>query len=72
MSAVTIGSNVAIGSGAKIIRPVSIGNGAQIGANAVVLSDVPANASAVGIPAKVIVKAAVTRCIAKTYSDRVA
>lgn len=51
---VKIGGNVDIGSGAKIVRPVTIGNGAKIGANAVVLSDVPAGATAVGIPARII------------------
>lgn len=51
---VKIGGHVDIGAGAKIIRPVSIGDHAKIGANAVVLCDVPAGATAVGIPAKVI------------------
>lgn len=54
VAGVTIGGHVDIGSGAKIIRPVSIGDAAQIGANAVVLHDIPAYATAVGIPAKVI------------------
>lgn len=54
VSGAIIGGHVDIGSGAKIIRPVSIGHSAKIGANAVVLCDVPAHASAVGIPAKVI------------------
>ena len=72
VSGVIIGGNVAIGSGAKLIRPVSIGNDAQIGANAVVLRDIPAHASAVGIPAKVIVKPVAANCIAKTHSDKVA
>ena len=49
---VKIGGHVDIGAGAKIIRPVSIGDHAKIGANAVVLGDVPAGATAVGIPAK--------------------
>ncbi len=51
---VKIGGHVDIGAGAKIIRPVSIGDHAKIGANAVVLCDVPAGATAVGIPAKII------------------
>jgi serine O-acetyltransferase len=50
----TIGRNVRIGTGAKIIGPVSVGAGASIGANAVVLDDVPAHRSAVGIPARVL------------------
>jgi serine O-acetyltransferase len=49
-----IGANVEIGAGAKILGPVSIGDGAKIGANAVVLCDVPAYATAVGIPARII------------------
>jgi len=48
-----IGDDVLIGSGAKILGPVRIGNGARIGANAVVLQDVPAGATAVGIPARI-------------------
>ncbi|MBY0456624.1 MAG: hypothetical protein K2V38_04750, partial [Gemmataceae bacterium] len=50
----TLGDGVFIGAGAKIIGPVSIGDGAKIGANAVVLTDIPARATAVGIPAKVV------------------
>ncbi len=49
-----IGRNVNIGTGAKIIGPVTIGNGAAIGANAVVLQDVPARATAIVVPAKII------------------
>lgn len=40
-------------AGAKVLGEVTIGDGAVIGANAVVLSDVPANALAVGVPAKI-------------------
>lgn len=50
----TIGRNVFIGTGAKVLGPITIGDNARIGANAVVLSDVPANSTAVGIPARVI------------------
>lgn len=50
----TIGSHVLIGCGAKLIGPITIGDGARIGANAVVLNDVPAGATAVGIPASVV------------------
>jgi serine O-acetyltransferase len=49
-----IGGHVDIGAGAKILGAVSIGHHAKIGANAVVLSDVPEGATAVGVPAKVI------------------
>lgn len=49
-----IGGHVDIGAGAKIIRSVSIGDHAKIGANAVVVCDVPSGATAVGIPARII------------------
>ena len=51
-----IGNNVTIYAGAVIIGPVHIGDCAVIGANAVVLQDVPKNSVAVGVPAKVITK----------------
>ena len=47
----TVGNNVIIGYGAKILGPISIGDGAKIGANSVVLKDVPKGKTAVGIPA---------------------
>jgi serine O-acetyltransferase len=50
----TIGNNVLIGSGAKVLGPVVVGDGSKIGANAVVIQDVPCNSTAVGIPAKII------------------
>ena len=49
----TIERDVSIGTGAKIIGPVRIGEGATIGANAVVVDDVPAGATVVGVPARV-------------------
>ncbi|MCL3860309.1 serine O-acetyltransferase EpsC [Actinotalea sp. K2] len=49
----TLGDHVVVGAGAKILGPVWVGDGAQIGANAVVVKDVPAGAVAVGIPAVV-------------------
>jgi serine O-acetyltransferase len=49
-----LGAHVDIGAGAKILGGVRIGTDAKIGANAVVLSDVPEGATAVGIPARVI------------------
>jgi serine O-acetyltransferase len=49
-----IGARVNVGAGAKILGAVSIGDDAQIGANAVVVSDVPAGAVVVGIPARVV------------------
>ena len=47
----TIGDGVTIGAGARILGPVTVGRGAVIGANAVVLTDVPAYATAIGVPA---------------------
>jgi serine O-acetyltransferase len=52
-SAPVIGDNVDIGAGAKLLGPIRIGNNVVIGANAVVLSDVPDNSIAVGVPAQV-------------------
>jgi serine O-acetyltransferase len=49
-----IEDDVQIGVGAKVLGPVRVGRGAVIGANAVVLHDVPAEAVVVGIPARVI------------------
>ncbi len=49
-----LGSRVNVGAGAKILGNIAVGDGAQIGANSVVLIDVPANTLAVGIPARVI------------------
>ena len=50
----TIGNDVVIGSGAQIIGPIKIGNGARIAANAVVVKNVDDNATMVGIPAKAV------------------
>ena len=50
----TIGDDVVIGSGAQIIGPVKVGKGSRIAANAVVVNDVPENATMVGIPAKAV------------------
>lgn len=47
----TVGNDVIIGCGAKILGPISIGDGAKIGANSVVLKNVPKGKTAVGIPA---------------------
>jgi serine O-acetyltransferase len=46
----TVEDNVTIGSGAKLLGPITIGHGAKIGANSVVVADVPANATVVGVP----------------------
>jgi len=49
-----IGDDVFIGAGAKVIGAVTIGDGARVGANAVVVDDVPPHTTVVGIPAKVV------------------
>ena len=49
-----LGNDVFIGAGAKIVGSVKVGDGARIGANAVVVHDVPAHSTVVGIPAKVV------------------
>ncbi|MEO8303161.1 MAG: serine O-acetyltransferase [Betaproteobacteria bacterium] len=51
----TLGKGVVIGAGAKILGPILVGDGAKIGSNAVVVRDVPAAATAVGIPARILV-----------------
>jgi serine O-acetyltransferase len=50
----TLQDGVVVGAGAKILGPIVIGEGARVGSNAVVVKDVPAGATAVGIPARVI------------------
>ncbi len=49
----TLGRNVVIGAGAKILGPVLVGDNAKVGSNAVVVRDVPPGATAVGIPARI-------------------
>lgn len=50
----TLGDNVMVGSGAKVLGPFKVGDGAKIASNAVVLEEVPDNATAVGVPARVV------------------
>lgn len=50
----TIGNNVMIGAGAKVLGPITVGSGSKIAAGAVVLNDIPDNCTAVGIPARVV------------------
>src|SRR5436189_761380 len=46
----TVQDNVTIGSGAKLLGPITIGHGAKVGANSVVITDVPPNSTVVGVP----------------------
>jgi serine O-acetyltransferase len=50
----TVQDNVTIGSGAKLLGPITVGHGAKIGANSVVITDVPPNATVVGNPGHVV------------------
>lgn len=50
----TIGNNVMLACGAKVLGPFTVGDNSRIAAGAVVLSEVPANATAVGVPARVV------------------
>lgn len=50
----TIGNNVLIGNGAKILGPFTVGDNSRIAANSVVLSEIPPNSTAVGVPARVV------------------
>jgi serine O-acetyltransferase len=50
----TLGSNVVVGAGAKVLGPIRIGNYVKIGANAVVLQDVPDHSTVVGIPGRIV------------------
>jgi serine O-acetyltransferase len=49
----TIGNNVVIGTGAKILGNITVGDNSYIGANAVVIKDVPANSTVVGVPGRI-------------------
>lgn len=50
----TIGNNVLIGCGAKVLGPFTVGSNSRIASNSVVLSEVPEDATAVGVPAKIV------------------
>ncbi len=50
----TIGNNVLIGTGAKVLGPIKVGDNSRIAANSVVLKEIPENSTAVGIPARVV------------------
>jgi serine O-acetyltransferase len=50
----TVGNNVMIGAGAKVLGPMTIGENTKIAAGSVVLSELPANCTAVGVPARIV------------------
>ena len=58
----TIGNNVMIGSGAKVLGPFKVGDNSKIAAGAVVLNEVPSDSTAVGVPARVISKKKSASC----------
>lgn len=60
----TLGNNVIIGAGAKILGPITLGDNAKVGSNSVVTKAVPENTTAVGIPARIVKKDTVTSEIA--------
>lgn len=67
----TLGDNVYLGPGVKVVGAVHIGDNVAVGANAVVTSDLPANAVAVGIPARVISEDGSTGYVARTEYEAV-
>lgn len=52
----TVGNHVMIGAGAKVLGPITIGDGVKVGANAVVVKDVPCGSVAIGVPARLVPK----------------
>ncbi len=52
----TLGDNVVVGTGAKILGPITLGDNVRVGANSVVVNDVPSNCVVVGVPAKIVSK----------------
>jgi serine O-acetyltransferase len=52
----TLGRNVVVGSGAAVLGAITVGDGSRIGANSVVIKDVPPNATVVGIPGRVVLQ----------------
>lgn len=60
----TLGNNVVVGAGAKILGPITLGHNAKVGSNSVATKDVPENSTAVGIPARIIKKDPITAEIA--------
>ncbi len=65
----TLGNNVMVGSGAKVLGPFTVGDNSKIAAGAVVLSEVPPNSTCVGVPARIVKREGVRTC---TDLDQVA
>ncbi len=64
----TLGSGVVIGAGAKVLGPITVGDGAKIGSNAVVVKDVPPGATVVGVPGRIVEAPAVTPAQAARFA----
>ena len=68
----TLGNDVVVGAGAKVLGPITLGEGARVGSNAVVMKDVPAGATAVGIPARVVQpKSDETHARRKAFAEKI-
>lgn len=67
----TIGNNVTIGSGAKVLGPFTVGDNSKIAANAVVLNEIPANSTCVGVPAHIVKRDNVKVAPAKIDLDQI-
>lgn len=63
----TLGDGVIVGAGAKILGAITVGHGARVGANAVVIADVPQAATVVGIPARLVERANKTTAAAPAF-----
>ncbi len=66
----TIGNNVVIGAGAKVLGSILIGDGSRIGANAVVVKPVPANSVVVGVPGQVVMRSKSREEMVDLHHDR--
>ena len=67
----TIGNNVTIGCGAKVLGPFSVGDNSKIAANAVVLNEIPANSTCVGVPAHIVKRDNIKVATAKIDLDQI-
>lgn len=65
----TLGDNVVVGAGAKVLGPIDIGDGARIGSNAVVVKKVPADATVVGVPGRLV---EIERVVATEHREQMA
>ena len=67
----TLGDRVTVGAGAKVLGAIKVGDDSQIGANAVVVKEVPASAVVVGVPGQIISRAVPSKCDDSTLPDLV-